>query len=167
MTDLKWLEGYSGQTTDELIGLASEYRIDSIVVAFDQALQEKSMTADLNEAEFTVMVVEEVERQVNNGGYHQLFLNAPEYAPYIVEALERISCPIKGKISDTAISCLGLRPPFTAAQVQIALDQDTNRNLVDILDDRCDQPYYRSGESIENRLFGFIRANSRAIGLGP
>jgi hypothetical protein len=38
MYDLKWLEGYSGQTTEELIALEGEYRIDSLVLAFEQAL---------------------------------------------------------------------------------------------------------------------------------
>jgi Domain of unknown function (DUF4375) len=169
MDDLKWLDGYAGQGVDELIALASEYRIDSIVLAFEQALQEKAervRLSGLNEAELTVLAVEALEREVNNGGYHQFFLNAPEFASYIVVALDRIGCPNTAKISQAALTHLGVPQPLTTAQVQIALDQDTEGNLDSILSEHCDPLYYNSGESIERRLFEFVRANARAIGLG-
>jgi hypothetical protein len=41
MSDLKWLDEYSGQTTHELIALQREYRTDSLVLAFEQALDQK------------------------------------------------------------------------------------------------------------------------------
>ena len=45
MADLKWLDSYSGQTIEELIEMAGEYRIDSLVVAMEQALQQKAAQA--------------------------------------------------------------------------------------------------------------------------
>jgi hypothetical protein len=36
MADLKWLDGYSGETIEELIELAGEYRIDSLLVAWSR-----------------------------------------------------------------------------------------------------------------------------------
>jgi hypothetical protein len=39
MTESKWLDQYSGESAEQLIALAGEYRIDSILVAFEQALQ--------------------------------------------------------------------------------------------------------------------------------
>ena len=170
MNDLKWLDGYSGQSVDELIALASEYRIDSIVLAFEQALQEKAVSvglSGLSEVELTVLAVEALEREVNNGGYHQFFLNAPEFASCIVAALDRIGCPNTAKISQAALAHLGVRQPLTTAQIQIALDQNTEGKLDSILSERCDPLYYNSGESIERRLLEFIRANAHAIELGP
>jgi hypothetical protein len=41
MPDLKWLDSYSGQTADQLLALEGEYRIDSLVLAFEQALDQK------------------------------------------------------------------------------------------------------------------------------
>ena len=38
MADLQWLDSYSGQTLDELLALTDEYRVDSLVVALEQAL---------------------------------------------------------------------------------------------------------------------------------
>ena len=97
MPELKWLEGYSGQGVDELIAFASEYRVDSIVLAFEQALQQSTHRiglSKLHEAELTILAVEALEREVNNGGYHQFFLNTPEYAPFIVAALQRIDSSV-------------------------------------------------------------------------
>lgn len=110
MTELKWLDGYSGQSVDELVALASEYRVDSIVLAFEQAIQQttdRDSLSRLNEAELAILAVESLEREVNNGGYHQFFLNTPEYAPFVVAALERIGCPKTANISALAISLLG------------------------------------------------------------
>jgi len=38
MAALKWLDRYSAESTDELIALENEYRLDSIVLAFEEAL---------------------------------------------------------------------------------------------------------------------------------
>ena len=163
MPDLKWLEGYSGQSVDELIALASGYRVDSLVLAFEQALQQA--TSPLNETELTILAVEALEREVNNGGSHQFFLNTPEYGPIVVEALKRIDCPKTAAVSALAISLLGLREPFTAIQIQAALDKDRGGKLIEILIDQCDRPYDDTGEPIADRLFAYIRANRDFIRL--
>jgi hypothetical protein len=40
VSELKWLDAYSGQSVDELIVFASQYWVDSIVLAFEQAFQQ-------------------------------------------------------------------------------------------------------------------------------
>jgi hypothetical protein len=45
MPDLNWLDEYSGQTVDELLALEGEYRLDSLVLAFEQALDQKTERA--------------------------------------------------------------------------------------------------------------------------
>jgi len=42
MADLKWLDSYSGQTIEELLALESEYRVESLLVALEQALNQKA-----------------------------------------------------------------------------------------------------------------------------
>lgn len=168
MSELSWLAAYSGESVDELIALASSHRIDSIVLAFEQALQERAAQiglGQLHEAEVTVLAVEALEREVNNGGYHQFFFNTPEFAPLIVEALERIACPDTSRISADAISLIGLCHPFTAEQVQQALENDPEGNLIEILYDRCDKPYYDSAEPIAERLFEYLCKNRASIRL--
>jgi hypothetical protein len=165
---LKWLDGYSGQSVAELLGLASVYRVDSIVLAFEQALQQaadRDGIPQLNEAELTILAVESLEREVNNGGYHQFFLNTPEHAPFVVAALERIACPKTARISALAISLLGLRSPFTARQVEAALNRDPDGKLIEVLIDQCDRPYDDTGEPIADRLLAYISKNRSSIRL--
>ena len=59
MGGTNWLDGYSGQTTDELIALEGEYRTDSLVLAFEQALMAKD---ELTDEEKVVLAVEALER---------------------------------------------------------------------------------------------------------
>lgn len=164
----KFLPAYDGQTADELIALAAEYRIDSIVLAFEQALQARAGDGlrGLGEAEATILAVESLEREVNNGGYHQFFLNTPVYAPLIVGALTRIGCPRTAAITADALAMLGLRAGFTPDDVEAALMADAQGRLIETLCERCDARYDESGESIADRLFEYIRAQRAAIRLG-
>lgn len=173
MSGEKFLDAYSGQSTDELIALASEYRIDSLVLAFEQAVQagryrrlEPAELAQLHEAELTILAVEAMEREVNNGGYHQFFLNTPEYAPFLVAALQRIDCAKTAEISRRAISRIGLREAFSADDVDSALANDPDGKLVEALSEECDGAYYDNDEPIAERLFAYIRANRASIRVG-
>jgi len=165
---LKWLDGYAGESLDDLIALAVSHRVDSIVVAVEQALQKRANQVGLtglSDTEVTVLAVEALEREVNNGGYHQFFLNAPELAPFVVDALECIACHRTADISANAISLLGLRQSFTATQVKNALDNDPDGKLIEILYDQCDGPYHDTGEPITDRLFDYVRKNRASIRL--
>ena len=62
-----FLEGYEGQSTEELLGLEGEYRLDSLVLAFEQAIQGKAPDSISTEESY-VLAVEGLEREVNNGG---------------------------------------------------------------------------------------------------
>jgi Ni,Fe-hydrogenase I small subunit len=69
MTDA-FLDSYEGQSTEELLALEREYRVDSLVLAFEQAIQNKSPDSISTEESY-VLAVEGLEREVNNGGYSQ------------------------------------------------------------------------------------------------
>jgi hypothetical protein len=168
--ELEWLGGYSGESVDELLALSATHRVDSIVLAVEQALQERAAElglAGLHEAEVTVLAVEALEREVNNGGYHQFFLNAREYAPLVVDALRRIACHKTAEISANAIAMVGLHQPFTASEVEAAITNDADEKLVEILSDTCDVAYFGSNEPIADRLFEYIRVNRASINLAP
>jgi hypothetical protein len=168
VAELKWLDGYTGQSVNELVASASEYRVDSIVLAFEQAIQQttdRDSLSRLSEAELTILAVEALEREVNNGGYHQFFLNTPEYVPFVVAALTRIDCPKTADISARGISLLGLRQPFAVDEVEAALDKDPDGKLIEVLNDQCDGPYYDSGEPIADRLFAYISTHRDSIRL--
>src|SRR5579863_2130168 len=107
MPEEKFLQKYSGQSVDELISLESEYRVDSLVLAFEEGIIQKFKREGengLSEPERVILAIEALEREVNNGGYSQFFENSSRYfAPWIVWALETIGCPQTARISQRAI----------------------------------------------------------------
>lgn len=161
---LPFLVDYSGQTIDELVALEGVYRIDSLPLAVEQALYKKlgytPGLALLTEAELTVLAVESLEREVNNGGYHQFFVNTPEYAPHIVDALRRINCNAAADITRRAIDTLDL-PALNVDEIEnIIYDDDDAR---DAALDALDQEFYEYPDPISERLFEYIKANKDEI----
>lgn len=166
MSNLKWLKEYSGQTVDELLALERDYRVDSLVTAFHQAIDQKIARdgeGSLSGEETLIIAIEDVETEVNNGGYALFFTNSSkQHAPEIVAALNRIRCPHTATITQKAIDALKL-PALTVEAIDAAMateDKDRDRVLGE-----CDQRYYRAGEDIAKSLFAFIRSNRDAIKL--
>jgi hypothetical protein len=105
--------------------------------------------------------VEALEREVNNGGYDQFFVNSSrEFAPIVVGALQRIGCKKTAKITQNAINALGISDLRSDAieAVICARDEERRAKL-----NRCDDSAYKSTEPIAERLFAFIRANKASI----
>jgi hypothetical protein len=165
MAELKWLEGYSGQSTDELLALDGEYRTDSIVLAFEQAVEQKAARAGCNqltEEEKIILAIEGLEREVNNGGYSQFFYNSSkEYAPMIVDALSRIGCHDTAELTLKAIAGLGIKGSFTVDDIDNAMDAD-NEDRDDMLS-KCDSRYYDVAGDLSEPLINFIKKNRDMI----
>jgi ATP/maltotriose-dependent transcriptional regulator MalT len=144
--------------------LEGEYRIDSLVLAFEQAIRQKGMRDEcqaLTEEERTVLAVEELEREVNDGGFDQFFTNSSKlFAPTIVDALQRIGCKKIATIAQQAIKALGISD-LTAEAIDTAMAIDDELRLAKL--GRCDDSYYKCAEPIAERLFAFIKANKVGI----
>lgn len=165
MTDLKWFDAYSGQTTDQLLSLEGKYRTDSLVAAIEKGIGQKAArhgNKSLTAEERTVLAIEALEREVNNGGYSQYFENAHEFAPTIVESLVRINCPKTAEISKEAIHALNL-PALDSASINTAMISQSDRRD-DILG-QCDEAYHEAGDDIGEQLFSFIKVNKSQIKL--
>ena len=158
-----FLKGYSGQTTDQLLALEENYRVDSIVLAFEEALLHKS-TPDLTREEQYVLAVEALEREVNNGGYLQFFTNASAQAAIIETALRAIDCPVTAQVTHDAIATLELEEDFTPEDVEAAAE-DADESVREVLEE-CDNRYFDDGEPIADRLFDWIRKNRKSIRVG-
>jgi hypothetical protein len=159
-----WLNGYSGQSPEELLSLEGSYRIDSLVLAFEEAIQQKAQREgmqSLTDEERAVLAVEALEREVNNGGYDQFFVNSShEFAPIVVGALDRIGCSKTAAITQRAIQALSLSDVTTNA-IEAAIsgtDEERRATL-----GRSDDEYYESAEPIAERLFAFIKAHREHI----
>lgn len=164
MTDLKWLDAYSGETIDELLALEREYRIDSLVLAFEQAMDQKAARIgeeNLTEEERIILAIEALEREVNNGGYGQFFVNSSrEYVPIIVHSLRRIGCPVTAELTQKAINVVQ-QQPMTTEEVQNGTWEE-NEERSEALNE-CDTIYFQRSENIEVQLFEFIKANRDKI----
>jgi hypothetical protein len=149
-----FLNSYEGQSTEELLALESQYRIDSLVLAFEQAIQAKAPES-LSVEETYVLAVEALEREVNNGGYQQFFTNNLfEFVPAVIEqALRAID----------AIAALAI-DSLTAGKAAAAAS-----NASDAIRDAlgaCDDRYFVNDEAIADRLFRWIAANPQKIRVG-
>ena len=165
MAELKWLKEYSCQTVEQLLSLEGEYRIDSLVVVFQQAVDQKAAREGddaLSPEERIIVAIEALEAEVNNGGYAQFFLNSSrKYAPTIVQALVRIGCPITTEITQRAIAALNLQSLSGEAIEATMADDEVSEDELN----ECDDSYYKSREDIAGQLFAFIKKNKDAIKL--
>jgi len=149
-----FLEGYSDQTIQQLIAMKESHRIDSLVLAVEQAVDRKPRT-EISNAERVVLAVEALEREVNNGGYQQFFTNSScEFTAFIVEALQLIGCPKCAAITADAIRELDLPDNFDAKAVEEAASGLSEEIAEKI--GACDSRYYENDESIDVRLFEYI-----------
>ena len=165
MASDKWLEGYDGQTTDELLALETDYRIDSIVLAFEQAIGQKAARQPISKEERYVLAVEALEREVNNGGYSQFFLNSShDFVDVIEEALLAIGCPKTAAITSRAMASLGVDGELTGEKAEAIILADSD-SIREALDD-CDEQYFENEEPIANRLFAWIKRNRALVSVG-
>jgi hypothetical protein len=157
---LESLEGYSGQRVDQLLSCEGKYRTDSLIMAFEQAISlkaEREGMQSLTDEERIVLAVEALEREVNNGGYDQFFVNSSrDFASIIVGALQRIGCKKTGMITMRAIKALGISD-LSSDKIDAAMAEDNEQRSAKLT--RCDESYYKSTEPIAERLFGFIKVN--------
>jgi len=161
-SDAPFLESYDGQSTDELIALEGRFRVDSIVLAFESALDGKD---DLSTAERVVLAVEAIEREVNNGGFNQFFVNSSrDFSPNIVESYNLIGCPQTAALCQKAISLLGVEDLFDSDALEDAACE-ADDGLMERFN-ALDETFYAGAEEpIANKLFEFIKRNRNEISL--
>lgn len=168
MPGSEFLERYDGQSLAELIALEERYRIDSLVLAFEEALQQKEArdgAAALSPEERVVLAIEAFEREVNNGGFEQFFLNASnEYTAEIVRALQRVGCPKVAATTRGAIAALGLESDMSPSAVEAAVERGSDA-LREALGRSDDEFYENANEDIAGCLFRFVKDNQARIVL--
>ena len=162
---LEWLGSYSGETVDELISFEGRYRIDSLVLVIEQALDQKSARDgdSLTAPERVILAVEALEREVNNGGYSQFFINSSrEYAPLITDSLQLIGCLATAALTQQAIQALRL-PRHTMQAIESEMNKEDPRR--DAILSELDAQYFKTRENIPEKLFSFIKLHKAEIEL--
>ena len=153
MQTLPWLD-YAGQTTPELIACKTSHRIDSLLRAFEQGIQNKlDQQEKISSEERVILAVMALQREVDKGGHQQFFLNSSrQFVPVIESSLLRIGCDETAAIIADAIAALGPEGIHGEDPVRDKILQD------------CDERFYQTGE-IELNLFHFVEANQERIRL--
>jgi len=166
MPELEFLTQYTGESAEALLKYEGRYRTDSLLLAFDEALQAKQQRHEaLSSQEMTVLAVGALEREVNSGGYDQFFRHSSnECAPDIVEALERIGCRTNAAIARRAIKALGIQGALTPAALEHVFQTDSDRRDAALSD--CDDAHWATKEDVPGSLFRFIKVNRERIRFG-
>lgn len=160
-----FLDCYNGQSVDDIINLQQTHRIDSLVLAFEQALDTKKESGEkLSEPELIILAIEALEREVNNGGYSQFFYNSSvEYTPVIVGSLKAIGCNELASLTQKAIDLLEidfLEPDIIEERMDP--DDDALEEALGELDDI----FFNEIEDIPAySLFDYIKQNREHIRL--
>jgi hypothetical protein len=162
---LPWLD-YAGQDTAQILACKSTHRIDSLLCALEQAIQlrqSRNPEVAATPEEHTLLAVLALQREVNNGGYHQFFSNSScQYALTVVPALENIGCGEAVALTKRALDALNLRPLTLTAIENAILKPNPKR---DRALDALDQQFYLISE-IEPKLFAFVESRPQAFTLG-
>jgi hypothetical protein len=118
---------------------------------------------DLTPEEQVFLSVWQLESEINNGGFHQYFLNSSgDVAWFAPEALERIGASKMAAIVRRANAVFsGGSPPTEPVQRQQALES-AGRSALQILDE-IDQDFYQYPDDLTSLLFDFVIAHRATI----
>ena len=105
---------------------------------------------NLNEVEKNIMILNELEGEVNNGGFDQFFLNTGgKYNDSLLKALTAVNAP------ETAAICKKALDIISRGLLQ---DQESN-----LLDKECDTPYYEKTENLTSLIAEYARKNKDSL----
>ena len=111
----------------------------------------------LNEYERTIFVTQELENEVNNGGFFQFFDNSSgQFASEIVQAFIKIGAEKTAEICRKAVEAFGQELPVDWEERRSLLDQIANAAVADVLD-ACDTAFYSYEEDLEALNAAYIR----------
>ena len=111
----------------------------------------------LNEYERTIFVTQELENEVNNGGFFQFFDNSSgQFASEIVQAFIKIGAEKTAEICRKAVEAFGQELPVDWEERRSLLDQIADAAVADVLD-ACDTAFYSYEENLEALNAAYIR----------
>jgi hypothetical protein len=163
LVDLGWLDGYAGQSVDELLTFEGSEGVHAILFALERAIQEKIKAAGplkMTGIELTLLSVLALECEVGNGGYDQFFRNSSRrFAPAIVGDLVRIGCTEIADITQLALDSLDL-PELSVAAIETAMKAESSAR--DRTLERCNIAFYERGE-LSRQLFAYVKEHQGGI----
>ncbi len=116
----------------------------------------------LNEFEKTVILIDLLEGQVNNGGFDQYFFNSSgNFAIETLKALEEINAPFVKGLLQEAINNFP-KIPFPASIEERRMLMKDLPESISIVWGNLDEKYYRENpENLANLVVGFVKRNKK------
>jgi hypothetical protein len=163
LADLGWLEGYSGQTADEILAFESTEQAGVILSTLTGAIEQRIAQqghGKMTGVERTVLSVMALVDEVNNGGYDQYLRNdSRKFAPAIVDDLERIGAEEAAELTQRALDSLGVEslglPQLDTAMAVENLERDRALS-------RCNQKFYELAD-ICPKLLAWVKLHPDGI----
>lgn len=176
MTENIFLEEYNNESVDELILLSKSHRIDSIVTALESALLNKAngnILHPFSKSEKVVVVIEDFEREINNGGFSQYFSNSPLNTLFIVNCLNEINCNKTSAIVKQAIGLLNLNTiysntnfdPEDAEEIFESIEEAAGNDEIQDKLEKLEGQILNDYEAIADKLFEYVKINKSDINL--
>ena len=102
-------------------------------------------------------MTQELENEVNNGGFFQFFDNSSgQFASEIVQAFINIGAEKTAEICRKAVEAFGQELPVDWEERRSLLDQIADAAVADVLD-ACDTAFYSYEENLEALNAAYIR----------
>src|SRR5664280_626349 len=98
-------------TISEIVKLERSYQADSLVGAIEQMLTAKEEAGSaLTDEESVVLAIEAMEREVNNGGFDQFFINSSRrFAARLVTDLGRIGATKTQQVAQRVMAAVSIK----------------------------------------------------------
>jgi hypothetical protein len=162
LADLGWLDGYSGQSFDELMSYEGLETPIGLLLAIEEAILQRIKREGVNwtGVERTLLSVMALHREVNNGGCEQFFRNSSlKFGSSIVDDLKRIGCNATAPIARKAVAALGIRE-LTPLKIRSTMDVPDEKRRETLHE--CNEAFYKLNE-IPAQLFAYVRENPGGI----
>jgi len=153
----------SSQTKFDLDSVLKIERRDMIVMKIDSYLNEKSEYGEkiekLNPSQHTFLFVENLEREINNGGFNQFYFNSSgDFSQETIKALLEIGANKTAEIVKRANS------KFKNGDVP--KDRTKRQNELELIEkkaeenwNKCDSEFYKYQDNLTELLIAFVIKN--------
>jgi len=134
---------------------------DEFLIEMDNLISKKCNYGDnmaaLNEHERFFFIAQEVEREVNNGGFDQFFFNSSgNLSNEIVKAFKSIGADTTAKICQTAIDVFNGEVPIERGKRHTIMLEELNQDESGRAWNNCDSDFYRCPDNLADLKYTYI-----------
>ena len=139
---------------EEIESFWKEEKDEELVLRLYDYIQKKSYNflkiENLNEVEKNIMILNDLDGEVNNGGFEQFFFNTRgQYNDSLIDALTAVNA------SETKDICAKALDIISQGLLK---DQES-----DLLDKECDTPFYDKSENLTSLIAEYARKNRDSL----